>query len=143
MPELERSAADIAALKTVPARPFESLEQEENEAEEMEYAEWLLADAISVMGDNEKMATSELARRLRELPTSPWRTYRGGGITPDASGAMTMASLLRRFGVEPKTIRVRPKGEPKSTVKGYTLQDLVAGRERAGLWPNGEQVVTS
>ena len=138
MPQLERSAADIAALKTVPTRPFESLAQEEKEAEETEYAERLLADAISVMGESEKMATSELARRLRGLPTSPWRTYRGGGITPDASGAMTMASLLRRFGVEPKTIRVRPKGEPNSTAKGYVLADLVAAAERAGLRPNGE-----
>jgi hypothetical protein len=137
IPDLERSAADIAALKTVPARPFESLAQEENESEEMEYAEKLLADAIVAMGGNEKMATAELARRLRDLPTSPWRTYRGRGITPDISGAETMASLLKRFGVEPKTIRVRPKGEPKSTVKGYTLRDLVAGRERAGLCLDG------
>ena len=49
MPELERSAADIAALKTAPARPFEALAEEERESEEMEYAERLLADAIVVM----------------------------------------------------------------------------------------------
>jgi hypothetical protein len=138
MPELERSAADIAALKTVPARPFESLAQEEKEAEEMEYAERLLADAIVAMGGNEKMATGELARRLRDLPTSPWRTFRGNGITPDASGAMTMASLLRRFGVEPKTIRLKAKGEPNSTAKGYVLADLIAAAERAGLLSYGE-----
>lgn len=137
MPELERSAADIAALKTVPARPFEALAEEEMESEEMEYAEKLLADAIVAMDGNEKMATSGLARRLRELPTSPWRTYRGGGITPDASGAMTMASLLKRFGVEPRTIRVRPKSEPNSTAKGYVLADLVAAAGRAGLRPIG------
>ncbi len=91
MPELERSAADIAALKTVPTRPFEALAEEEKESEEMEYAEKLLEDTVVAMGENEKMATGELARRLRELPTSPWRTYRGSGITDDASGAMTMA----------------------------------------------------
>jgi hypothetical protein len=137
MPELERSAADIAALKTVPARPFEALAVEEKESEEMEYAEKLLADAIVAMGGNEKMATGGLARRLRGLPTSPWRTYRGGGITPDASGAMTMASLLKRFGVEPRTIRLRPKTEPNSTAKGYVLADLVAAAGRAGLRPIG------
>ena len=138
MPELERSAADIAALKTVPARPFEVLAEEEKESEEMEYAEKLLADAIVAMDGNEKMATSELASRLRELPTSPWRTYLGGGITPDASGAMTMASLLKRFGVEPRTIRVRPKSEPNSTAKGYVLADLAAAAGRAGLGSYGE-----
>jgi uncharacterized protein DUF3631/C-5 cytosine-specific DNA methylase len=136
VPELERSAIDIATLKTVPARPFGSLVQEEEEAEETEYAEWLLTDAISVMGDNEKMATSELVRRLRELPTSPWRAYRGGGITDDASGAIMMANLLKRFGVKPKTIRFRPKGEPNSTAKGYRWADIIAGSERAGV-PRG------
>lgn len=143
IPELERSAVDIATLKTIPIRRFDALAGEEKESEETECAERLLADTITAMVGHERMATSELARRLRELPTSPWRTYRGGGITPDASGAMTMASLLKRFGVEPRTIRVRPKSEPNSTAKGYTLQDLVAGRERAGLWLNSEQVVTS
>ena len=100
----------------------------------MKYAERLLADAISVMAEAEtgRMATGELVQRLRALPTSPWRTYRGSGITDDASGAMFLASLLRHFGVEPKTIRVRPKGEPNSTAKGYTRADLIAGAERAG-----------
>jgi hypothetical protein len=133
IPELERSAADIAALKTIPVRTFESLAQEEKESEETEYAERLLAHAVSVTGGTEKVATGELARRLRELPTSPWRTYRGSGIADDASGAMVMASLLKRFGVEPRTIRVRPKGEPSSTAKGYRLADLVAAAEWAGL----------
>jgi hypothetical protein len=133
IPELERSAADIAALKTIPARPFESLAQEEMESEETEYAERLLADAVAVMAGTDKMTTGELARRLRELPTSPWRTYRGSGITADTSGAMVMASLLKRFGVEPRTIRVRPKGERSSTAKGYKLADLIAAAGRAGL----------
>jgi len=133
IPELERSAADIAALKTIPIRPVQALAEEEKKSEDKEYAERLLADSISAMGKNEKMTTGQLARLLRDLPTSPWRTYRGSGITDDASGAMMMASLLKRFGVEPRTIRVRPKGEPNSTAKGYRRADLVAGVERAGL----------
>ena len=133
IPELDRSAADIAALKTVPVRPFECLAQEEKESEETEYAERLLVDAISVMTGTDRMATGELARRLRELPTSPWRTYRGSGIAADASGAMVMASLLKRFGVEPRTIRMRPKSELNSTAKGYRLADLIAGAGRAGV----------
>ena len=133
IPELERSASDIAALKTAPARPFEALAEDERESEEMEYAVRLLADAIFVMAGTDKMETFELSSRLRELPTSPWRTYRGSGITADTSGAMVMASLLKRFGVEPRTIRVRPKGELNSTAKGYRLSDLMAGADGAGL----------
>ena len=56
-----------------------------------------------------------------------------------------MASLLKHFGIEPKTIRVRPKSERNSTAKGYTWADLIAGAERAGLplggW-NGRNPVT-
>ena len=62
----------------------------------------------------------------------------GSGITDDASGAMTMASLLKRFGVEPRTIRVKPKSEPNSTAKGYVLADLAAAAGRAGLGSYGE-----
>jgi hypothetical protein len=133
IPELVRSAVDIATLKTLPVRRFDALAEEEKEGEEMEYAERLLADAILVMGGQERMATSELVLRLRALPTSPWRAYRGSGITDDASGTMLLASLLKRPGVEPRTIRVRPKGEPSSTAKGYRQADLIAGAERGGV----------
>ena len=137
IPELERSAIDIATLKTLPIRRFDALAEEEKKSEEMEYGERLVTDAISVMEGHERMATSELVQGLRALHTSPWRTYRGSGITDDASGAMLLASLLKHFGVEPKTIRVRPKGEPNSTAKGYTRADLIAGAER-GRVPLGD-----
>ena len=137
IPELERSAIDIATLKTLPIRRFDALAEEEKRSEEMEYGERLVTDAISVMDGHERMATSELVQGLRALHTSPWRTYRGSGITDDASGAMLLASLLKHFGVEPKTIRVRPKGEPNSTAKGYTRADLIAGAER-GRVPLGD-----
>jgi hypothetical protein len=133
IPELVRSAVDIATLKTLAIRRFDALAEEEKETEEMEYAERLLADAILVMDGHERMATSELVRRLRDLPASPWRAYRGSGITDDASGTMLLASLLKRFEVEPRTIRVRSKGEPNSTAKGYRRADLIAGAGRAGV----------
>ena len=139
IPELERSAIDIATLKTLPIRHIGALAEEEKKSEEMEYAERLLADVILIMEGCEKMATSELIQRLRARPTSPWRTYRGSGITDDASGAVLLASLLKHFGVGPRTIRVKPKGEPNSTVKGYTRADLIAGAERAGVVLGGEE----
>ncbi len=133
IPELERSAIDIATLKTLPIRRFDALAEEEKKSEEMEYAERLITDAISIMDGHERMATSELVQRLRALGTSPWRAYRGSGITDDASGAMLLASLLKHFGVEPRTIRVRSKGEVSSTAKGYRRADFIAGAERGGV----------
>lgn len=116
--------------------------QARQETEETEYAERLLADAISAMDGKEKMATRELVQRLRSLPNSTWRAYRGSGITNDASGAMLLASLLKRFGVGPKTIRVRPKSEPKSTAKGYRRADLIRCAVRAGVRSERGMVVT-
>ena len=135
--ELERSAADIAALKTIPALPFESLAEEERQSEEAEYSERLLADCILIMDGKEKMATSELVQGLRTIPTSPWRIYRGNGITDDTSGAMMMAGMLGRFGVKPRTIRLRPRGDPNSTAKGYVLADLAGAARRSGLHLEG------
>jgi Mor family transcriptional regulator len=118
-----------------PAWRFDALAEEEKEAER------LVTDTISIMEGHERMTTSELVQGLRALPTSPWRTYRGSGITDDASGAMLLASLLKHFGVRPKTIRVKPKGEANSTAKGYRYADLIVGAEEAGLPLVGKEAV--
>lgn len=131
--DLERSAADIAALKTVPPRRFEHLKGEEEKARKLEYAERLLRDVQSVVGDRERITTADLLKGLRDIGTSPWRTYEGTGITD-----ISLAALLKPFGVEPKTIRVRPKGEPKSTAKGYCRTDMVARTMAAQVQPRVE-----
>lgn len=125
--ELERSAIDIATIKTLPVRRFESLKNEEEKVRKLEYAEHLLRDSIKVIGDREKMPSVELVKGLRDIGTSPWRCYEGSGITE-----ILLASMLKLFGVEPKTIRVKPKGEPNSTVKGYTRMELEAGLNGVG-----------
>jgi hypothetical protein len=133
IPELIRSAVDISALKTMPIRNHTDLADEKRKAQELQWAEKLLCDAIAVMSGQEKMGTSELIRRLRAPDTSPWRSYRGTGICDDTAGTMLMAGLLSHFAVEPKTIRLKPKSEPQSTAKGYILEDLIVGAERAGV----------
>lgn len=112
--ELKRSAADIAALKTMPLRRIENLKDEEERSKKLEYAEWLLRDSLAVIGGRDRIASAELVRGLREIPTSPWRTYEGSGISE-----ISLASMLKLFGVEPKTIRFKSKSQPNSTAKGY------------------------
>jgi hypothetical protein len=124
--ELERSAIDIATLKTIPIRRFEHLKDEEERARKMEYAEGLLRDSLRVIGERDRIASAELVRGLREIPTSPWRTYEGAGIVD-----ISLASMLKLFGVEPKTIRFKPKSEPNSTAKGYKRADLIAAAASA------------
>jgi len=117
--ELERSAADIAALKTKPVRRFEQLKAEEERIQKLEYTERLLRDSLAVMGERDRITSADLVRGLRDIPTSPWRSYEGTGITD-----ISLAAMLKLFDVEPKTIRFRPKTEPNSTAKGYYREPL-------------------
>lgn len=117
--DLERSAADIAALKTKPVRRFEHLKAEEERVKKLEYAERLLRDSLNVIGVRDRITSAELIRGLREIPTSPWRSYEGTGINE-----ISLASMLRLFNVEPKTIRIKPKSESNSTAKGYHREPL-------------------
>ncbi len=117
--DLERSAADIAALKTKPVRRFEHLKAEEERIQKLEYAERLLRDSLTVMGGRDRITSADLVRGLRDIPTSPWRSYEGTGITD-----ISLAAMLKLFDVEPKTIRFRPKTQPNSTAKGYLREPL-------------------
>lgn len=99
----------------------------------LEYTERLVRDAHTVVGARDRIASAELVRGLRDIPTSPWRSYEGTGITE-----ISLAAMLKLFGVEPKTIRVKPKGEPHSTVKGYYRKDLVSGTAAAEVQPDVE-----
>jgi hypothetical protein len=131
IPELERSAIDISTLKTLPVRRFEALVDEEERLRKLEYAEQVLRDVITVIGIRDRIATAALLEGLRAIGTSPWRCYEGSGITE-----MSLASLLKLFGVEPKTIRFKPKGEAGSTAKGYMREQIMLGAERAGVFPS-------
>ena len=120
VPELERSAIDISTLKTQPVRRFEHLKDEEDKARKLEYAEHLLRDVIAVVGEHDRITTVELVKGLRNIGTSPWRSYEGAGITD-----ISLAAMLKLFGAEPKTLRIKPKSEPNSTAKGYHRRDLL------------------
>jgi hypothetical protein len=143
VPELERSAIDIAMLKTKPVRRFEHLQHEEQKTQKLEFAERLLGDAIAVLGDNDRITTVALLTGLRELGTSPWRSYEGTGITD-----ISLAAMLKLFNVEPKTLRTKPKSERNSTAKGYLRANLLAAsgatgaensRERNPVTPTSEE----
>lgn len=118
--ELKRAAADICAAKTAKARKYLELSEEEDAAQNREYALRLLHDMADITADRDQITTQEAIDKLREIPTSPWRRFRGEGIKNDRSGAMLVAALLSGFGVRPTTIRVAPKtGGTGSTAKGY------------------------
>lgn len=107
--ELTRAAADISAAKTAKARRYTELGDQEDRMQEEEYAVHLLRDMLHVIGDQKQITTQEAITKLREIPTSPWRRFRGEGLKHGIEGAMLVAGLLSRFGVKPSTIRIAAK----------------------------------
>lgn len=123
--ELKETAVTVSTMKTREARKFTELKDEELKAVESQYAERLLLDMALVMNNTKHVATSVLIETLRNLSQSPWRAYRGIGITEERAGQNLLARMVAPFGVFPKTIRVKLDGQPHSTTKGYVTADVV------------------
>jgi Protein of unknown function (DUF3631) len=124
--ELTRAAADLSAAKTAKARRYPELGEEEERAQDEEYADRLLRDMVLVIGDQKQITTQEAVAKLREIPTSPWRRFRGDGLKDGIEGGMVLSGLLSRFGVKPSTIRIAPKDAGTgSTAKGYKRDALL------------------
>ncbi len=136
VPELTRAAADLSAAKTAKARRYSELGDEEDRAEEEEYAVRLLKDMFLVIGDQKQITTQEAIAKLREIPTSPWRRFRGDGLKDGIDGGMILSELLSRFGVKSSTIPIAGKSAGTgSTAKGYkrgALQNALAGIDGSG-----------
>jgi Protein of unknown function (DUF3631) len=134
--ELTRAAADISAAKTAKARRYAELGEEEDRAQDEEHAVRLLRDMLHVIGDQERITTQEAIAKLREIPTSPWRRFRGDGLKDGIEGGMVLSGLLSRFGVKPSTIRIAAKDAGTgSTAKGYkrdALLNALAGIDGSG-----------
>jgi Protein of unknown function (DUF3631) len=131
LPELGRAAADISAKKTAKAKKYLDLGAEEDRAQEGEYALRLLHDMVRVIGDHRQITTQDAIAKLRKIPTSPWRRFRGEGLKDGIEGAMVVAGLLSPFGVKPSTIRIAAKDVGTgSTAKGYKRQALLEALRR-------------
>jgi putative DNA primase/helicase len=137
--ELIRSAVDISTAKTAEAKKYTELPQHENAAEQIEYGERALQDLIQIIRScrRKSIGTGDAIPALRDLPTAPWRAFRGEGLKPNIEGSMMLASLLEPFGVRPRTIRLRPRsqGATGSTAKGYVLADLIEAAKKTGVFP--------
>lgn len=115
---LTRASADLTAKKTEKARKYQDLGESEEIAVEDSYAVRVLRDLVSVVKDDERAISSEIAiERLKAIPSGPWRTFKGGGVTE-----ISLAAMLARYPAlaeYPKPVRVLPKGRAESTKRGY------------------------
>lgn len=112
--ELQRIAVDMATDKTSDVRRHTNLLGAEKDAEEEEYAKRLVRDLLTIIGANKSVYSTDALPLLRELPTGPWRRFRGDGLT-----AIDMSNMLSRFGISPKSISVGPR-KNRQVRRGYT-----------------------
>lgn len=128
--ELTKAAVDIATEKTGTKHSFSELDTEETKADDDEARILLLRDMLSLSDDDEKgIATSELLDKLKAIPTSPWRMFRGVGLT-----ALDVARLLDSMHIRPKPMRVATgKKTEKAIKRGYIRTDLLAAARLVGL----------
>jgi hypothetical protein len=128
--ELVRDAVDIATEKTSDRRSYyELLATEEKKADDADAQILLLRDMLSLTDGQKHIATADLLERLKAIPTSPWRTWRGNGLT-----AQYMGYLLDSCSVHPKPIRMKSGAKTKQAIKrGYLRVDLVSAARLAGL----------
>jgi hypothetical protein len=124
--DLTSAAADMSAAKTAKPRKYIELGEEEDRAQEQEYAIRLLRDMVVVSAVRDQITTQEAIAKLREIPTSPWRRFQGEGLKDGIEGAMVVSRILSQFCVKPSTIRIAPKNlGTGSTAKGYKRRALL------------------
>lgn len=111
--ELMRTAVDMATEKTIEKRRYIDVAGEEKKIEDDEYSRRLLLDVQRVIGKSKSVSTVELLNRLFELPTAPWRKFRGG-LT-----VHMLSDMLSRYGVRPVNISIGSGRENRKVVKGY------------------------
>lgn len=116
--ELQRYAVDIATEKTQESARYTSLLGEEKKAEQEEYALRLLADIRKLMHGHKQIETKVLIEQLHGLTTSPWRKFRGDGLS-----IRNIADMLSPFGVSPGLVRIGPRAE-NNVKRGYKAADI-------------------
>jgi hypothetical protein len=110
--ELERSAADICALKRAePKRVSPRIGTKQSYA--ARDAERLAKDLLRIMS-GDIIRTSDALPRLKALHDAPWRSYAGEGLD-----AIKLADLLLPVGVGPKQVKRGGKN-----LRGYLRYDL-------------------
>lgn len=113
--ELSRIAVDMATEKTAEKKRYTDLMKQEAEenAQKVEYSIKLLRDMHIVM-KGKNISSQEAVEALRSLPLSPWRKFRGDGITMH-----NVADTLAKYG-----IKTAPFRRGKQVLRGYKWEQV-------------------
>lgn len=119
IPELQRTAVDMATEKTADARRYINLEADEDGARDDEYRKRLLLDlhGLFVAGGFKAITSQDALNQLLAIPTSPWRRYRGDGLTLNL-----MADMLSVLAVRPCYVQIGKGRKDRIIKRGYKSQ---------------------
>lgn len=130
MDELIKAAVDMATEKTAPRQNFRDLlDVEEKKADDADAQVLLLRDMLALVDGQKHITSADLIERLKQIPTSPWRTFRGVGLN-----AQMVGYLLDNLKIQSKPIRVKSGKDAKQAfARGYLRADLLAAAKLVGL----------
>ncbi len=134
IPELTRIATDLAADKSSDTMKFsaEAAHDAENKAERVEFAVKLLNDLRSLCGANKFVLSETVVAALREIPTAPWRRYKGRGINDQDIGYLLPARL------QAKSIKIQNQTKTTKQIvrRGWWKKDIDAALAHIGELAN-------
>ena len=134
---LERFASDNSGEKVAPKRAAYTVESED-EAVNSQFAVKALTDLLAVLetqaqGMSEKrrrfaaLSSAEAVEKMKAIPTAPWRTFKGEGLTQ-----FSLAALVSRFGVSTKQVARKVNGV-ETNLMGYKLPLVEAAAKLANV----------
>lgn len=134
MVELQRAAVDLGYSKTAEARKYteDFFKSAEQTADAKYFGEILIRDIHTVIGKRSGVPSAELLPALKDLTTSPWRTYKGRGLTYDDIGALLAVVIERNpnGAATASTATFRLAGK---VVRGYSKKYIEEAAKRCNI----------
>ena len=90
----------------------------------------LLIDMVSVMGEQDRMASEDLVKALNDMADRPWPTW---GKSGKPITQIQVSRMLRGFDIKPTKYRAGA-----ATLRGYYTQEIVGARNRYAPAPEPE-----
>jgi hypothetical protein len=128
-------ATDLAAIKqTTEKRTFSDIRIEaENSANVDLFSDYALRDLMSVFKRSEdRIASMDAIERMKAIPTSPWRTYKGTGLDATMLGELLNIHFKKGTTSTKQSKTTKPIRMGKKIVRGYYRKDVKAAFDKLG-----------
>jgi hypothetical protein len=125
-------ATDLASIKqTTEKRTFSAIRRDAETTASMDlFGDYAVRDLLSVFHRKEdRLSSADAIARMKEIPTSPWRTYKGTGLDADMLGDLLSLHFPQntKTGKRIKSIRIG-----KKIVRGFYRKDVEAAAKKIG-----------